>query len=232
MADNGASSVNSMVSGLNASIEQAVARLQAQANSSQPENVKEYQKSVRKSSGNTSFYSTDIGILAKNTTRLNVVSNLAANDAVDFYKFKVTTKGEASMGMMGDDGVRVQLMSKNGMVLSDNDKSAGKAYDNYLKLSAGELSLDRGDYTVRVSRTKDAKLSEDKNYALQFQMGSYSQDFDTVAKQARKGDSPFQLSAAQQSMMDGLTNALSNAQSISYGQSGTAKLMGSFSLFV
>lgn len=233
MADGGLSGVNSLVSGLNSSIESAVKRLQEQANASQPENVKEYQKTVRKSSSNTSFYSTDIGILAKNTTRLNVVSNLAPKDNVDFYKFKVTTKGEASMGMMGDEGLRVQLMSKTGMIISDNDKSAGKAYDNYLKLASGELTLDRGDYTVRVTRAKGAETPEEgQNYALQFQMGTYSQDYDTIAKQASKSDNPFQLSAATQSMMSGLTSAMSNAASMPTGQSGTQKLMGSFSLFV
>lgn len=233
MADGGLSGVNSLVSGLNSSIEAAVKRLQEQQNASQPENVKEYQKNVRKSSSNTSFYATDIGILARGTTRLNVVSNLAPKDNVDFYKFKVTSKGEASMGMMGDEGVRVQLMSKTGMVISDNDKSAGKSYDNYLKLAAGELELDRGDYTVRVTRMKgvDAKKEGD-NYALQFQMGSYSQDYDTIAKQPSKSDNPFQLSAATQSMMSGLTSAMSNAASMPTGQSGTQKLMGSFSLFV
>lgn len=232
MADGGLSGVNSLVSGLNSSIEAAVKRLQEQTNSNQPENVKEFQKEVRKSSSNTSFYSTDIGILAKNTTRLNVVSNLAPNDTVDFYKFKVTTKGQASMGMMGDEGVRVQLMSKTGMVLSDNDKSAGKSYDNYLKLASGELELDRGDYTVRVTRAKGVDAKESQNYALQFQMGNYSQDYDTIAKQASKSDNPFQLSAATQSMLSGLTSAMSNAASIPTGQSGSQKLMGSFSLFV
>lgn len=232
MADNGVSAVSSMVSSLNASVDAAVKRLQAQQSASQPEDVKEYQKSVRKSSGTTSFYATDVGILAKNTTRLNVVSNLVADDPVDFYKFKVTSKGEASLGMVGDDGVRVQMMSKTGMVLVDNDKESGKAYDNYLKMSAGEYTMDRGEYTMRVSRSKDGDIKDSKNYALQLQMGTYTQDFDTVAKQPKAGDSPFQLSASQQSMLDGLTNALSNAQSISYGQTGTQKLMGSFSLFV
>lgn len=233
MADGGLSSVNSLVSGLNSSIETAVKRLQEQANASQPEDVKEYQKTVRKSSSNSNYFSTDIGILAKNTTRLNVVSNLAPKDNVDFYKFKVTTKGEASMGMMGAEGLRVQLMSKTGLVISDNDKSAGKSYDNYLKLSSGELTLDRGDYTVRVTRMKGAETSEDgENYALQFQMGTYSQDYDTVAKQPSKNDNPFQMSAATQSMLSGLTSAMSNAASMPTGQSGTQKLMGSFSMFV
>lgn len=233
MADNGASSVNSLVSGLNASIEAAVKRLQDQASAaSEAEDVKEFQKTVRKSSSNSTYYSTDIGILAKNTTRLNVVSNLAEKDNVDFYKFKVTTKGQASMGMMGDEGVRVQLMSKTGMVITDTDKSAGKSYDNYLKLSAGELELDRGDYTVRVTRAKDVKATESQNYALQFQMGKYTQDYDTIAKQPSASDNPFQMSAAQQSMLSGLSSALTNMQSISYGQTGTQKLLGSFSMFV
>lgn len=233
MADNGASTVNSLVSGLNASIDAAVKRLQAQKENATPaEEVKEFQKTVRKSSSNTNFYATDIGILAKNTTRLNVISNLAANDTVDFYKFKVTTKGQAAMGMTGDEGVRIQLMSKNGTVISDTDKTAGKSYDNYLKLASGELELDRGDYTVRVTRNKDTPAKESQNYALQFQMGSFTQDYDTVAKQASKSDNPFQIPAAQQAMMSGLTSALSNMQSIPRGLSGTQKLMGSFSLFV
>lgn len=233
MADGGLSGVNSLVSGLNSSIEAAVKRLQEQQNANQPEDVKEYQKTVRKSSSNSTYFSTDIGILAKNTTRLNVVSNLAPKDNVDFYKFKVTTKGEASMGMMGGEGLRVQVMGKTGMVISDNDKSAGKSYDNYLKLAAGELTLDRGDYTVRVSRMKGAEVNKDgENYALQFQMGTYSQDYDTIAKQPSANDNPFQMSAATQSMLSGLTSAMSNASSMPTGQTGTQKLMGSFNMFI
>lgn len=233
MADGGLSGVNSLVSGLNSSIEAAVKRLQEQQNANQPEDVKEYQKTVRKSSSNSTYFSTDIGILAKNTTRLNVVSNLAPKDNVDFYKFKVTTKGEASMGMMGGEGLRVQVMGKTGMVISDNDKSAGKSYDNYLKLAAGELTLDRGDYTVRVSRMKGAEVNKDgENYALQFQMGTYSQDYDTIAKQPSANDNPFQMSAATQSMLSGLTSAMSNAASMPTGQTGTQKLMGSFNMFI
>jgi hypothetical protein len=63
-------------------------------------------------------------------------------------------------------------------------------------------------------------------------MGSYSQDYDTVAKQPAKGDNPYQLPTGQQAMLDGLNTAISSMNSISYGQTGTEKLMGSFSLFV
>lgn len=231
MADDALSGVNSMVSDLNKSIDAAMKRLQAQQSSS-PENVQEFRKDVRKSSAQTSGFATDIGVLAKNTTRLNVVSALAANDPVDFYKFRVTTKGEATLGQIGDEGVRVQLMSKLGVVMADSDKSQGAKYENFKKLQTGEMSLDRGDYTLRVSREKGVAAKDTKNYALQLSMGTYSKDFDTVAKQPLRGDSPFKMSAAQQEMLSGLNAAVQNMKSIPTGLSGTQKLMGSFNMFV
>lgn len=242
MSDNGQSTVNSLVSGINSSINAAVQRLQDQqaqqaAQAAAAANVQDYQKTVKKSSSNNQFYATDIGILAKETTRLTVASNLAANDTVDFYKFKVTTKGDATMSMLGDNSssdssVRVQLMSKTGMVLADNDKTSGDAYDNFTKLQQGNLNLDRGDYTLRVTRMKGTDTKAAQNYAVQLRMGGYTQDYDTIAKQPAAGDSPWQLTTAQQGTIDALNAGVSSAASISYGQTGTQKLLGSFSLFV
>lgn len=234
MASDALSGVSSMVTDLNKSITAAVERLQAQkdAEAAAAANVKEYQKTVRKSSSDSRMFATDIGVLAKNTTRLNVVSALAAKDNVDFYKFRVTSQGDATMGLIGDQGVRVQLMSKNGLVIADSNKDAGNKYDAFKNLQKGELTLDRGDYTLRVTRDKGEDAKTAKNYAIQLSMGSYSQDYDTVAKQASKNDNPFQLSTGQQSMLDGLNSAISTLNSIPTGQSGTQKLMGSFSLFV
>lgn len=226
--------VNSMVSGLTESINKAIATLQAQKDqeAAAAANVQEFQKTVNKSSSNLQGQATDIGILAKNVTRLNVVSNLAANDKVDFFKFRVTSKGEATLGEVGDEGVRVQLMTKYGTVLADSNKDSGKEYEKYQSLQRGEMTLDRGEYTIRVTRDKDVPAKEAKNYALQLQMGSYSQDYDTVAKQPGKNDNPYQLSQAQQSMISGLNDAVNSLSSLSYGQSATDKLLGSFSLFV
>jgi len=231
MADDGLAGVNQMVSDLNKSIKAAVERTKAQASEGSG-NVQEFRKDVKKSPLNTPGFATDIGILAKNTTRLNVVSNLGADDPVDFYKFRVVTRGEPTLGKLGDEGVRLQVMSKLGVVLADSNKDAGDKFDSFEKMQKGELTLDRGDYTLRVTREKGEKASEPKNYALQLSMGSYTQDFDTVAKQPAKGDSPFSMSGAQQAMLSGLTDALSNMQSMPSGQTGTQKLLGSFNLFV
>ncbi|MDQ2106619.1 hypothetical protein [Azospirillum isscasi] len=225
--------VNSMVSGLTDSINSAISALQAQKEqeAAAAANVQEFQKQVNKSSSNLQGQATDIGILAKNVTRLNVVSNLAANDKVDFHRFRVTSKGEATLGRVGDDGLRVQLMTKLGTVIADSNPDTGKDYETFQKLQTGELTLDRGEYAIRVTREKGQSDKETKNYALQLQMGGYTQDYDTVAKQPDKSASPYQMSAAQQAMLSGLNDAITSLSSISYGQSGTDKLLGSFSLF-
>lgn len=228
----GVSSVSQMVSDLNKSLKAAIANVQSQQQAQTPAaEVKSYEKQVRKSSSDSRMFATDIGVLSKNVSRLNVVGTLAPNDPVDFYKFRVTSKGEATMGQIGDQGVQVQLLSKTGQVVADSNKSAGKAYDSFRSLQRGQLSLDQGDYTVRLTRDKGESAKDPKNYAIQFSMGSYSQDYDTVAKAPRKGDSPFQMTQAQQQMLDGLNSAISSMNSIPRGQTGTQKLMGSFSLF-
>lgn len=232
MADDGVSSVNSLVSSLNTSITNAISALQKSQSTTSTDEVKSYEKTVQKSSLSVAGSATDIGILAKNMTRLNVASTLGANDNVDFYKFKTTSAGEATLGHVGDDGVRVQLMSRLGTVLADSDPNSGDDYDKFKSLEKGELSLDKGDYTLRVSRDKGQSAKDSKNYALQLVMGSYSQDYDTVAKQPTKGASAFQLSTGQQAMLDGMNSAINSLSSITYGQTGTEKLLGSFSLFV
>lgn len=232
MADDGLAGVGAMVSDLNKSIDAAIKNIQAQQQAKGAGEVQEFRKDVRKSSQNTAGFATDIGVLAKNTTRLNVIGALGGGDPADFYKFRVTTKGEVQMGQIGDPGVRVQIMTKLGVVVADSDKKAGDKYGNFMKAMQGELTLDRGDYTVRLSRDQGESPREAKNYAVQFSMGGYTKDFDTVAKQPRRGDNPFQMSAGQQELLKGLNSAANSMRSISFGQSGTQKLMGSFNLFV
>ncbi len=150
------SGVNKMVSDLNKSLNAAIANVKAQQQGpTAAEGLQNFEKTVRKSSSDSRMFATDIGVLSKNVSRLNVVGTLAPNDPVDFYKFRVTTKGEATIGQIGDEGVQLQVMSKTGQVVADSNKSAGKAYDSFRSLQRGELTMDRGDYTLRVTRDKD-----------------------------------------------------------------------------
>lgn len=209
------STVSSAAS-LASSVEAALKRAQAQsagtgASADAPAGkVQEYRQDTRKSSANAPGFATDIGTLTKDVSRLNVFSTLAGKDPADFYKFKVATKGEAVLRQVGDAGVRSQILDRTGRVIADSDKSAGGAHENYQKLSRGEMTIDRGDYTLRVSRDRDVPLKEAKNYAFQLRMGSYAKDYDTVAKEPRPGDSPVQLPSyiqGLQSLLMGVDSA-------------------------
>jgi|GEM_PF-1237002 len=188
--------------------------------------VQEYQKSNNKSSSNLQAFATDIGILVKNTTRLNVVSTLAANDKVDFFKFRATGTGNAALGMIGDQGLRVQLMSQNGTVIADSDKDSGEAKARYDKLREGSLELKGGQYTLRVTREKGVSDKDKLNYGVQLRMGDYKQDYDTVAKQPKAGDSPYQLPQNVQTLSGMLNDSVSFLSSYQFGQSASDKLTG------
>lgn len=186
---NALSSVNSMVSTLNDSVNAAVSALQKQAAaaSASDSSATSYQKTVAKSSSTARVNATDIGILYKNGSRLNVVSKLAKGDNVDFYKFTAQNNGDNfALTNVGGDGVRIQLMNKNGTVLADSDKNSGSNYDAYQKLQKAGYSLKTGSYTIRVSRLPGSDNAGDKNYALQLTMGSYKKDYETVASQPTK----------------------------------------------
>jgi hypothetical protein len=230
MADASVGDISSLVSAVNSSLKAATSRLQAQSTASSAK-IQEFQKTVRKSPSTLAGNATDIGILARGITRLNVVSTLDKKDNVDFYKFRLTSKGEVGMANVGDDGVRVQIMTKLGSVVADSDTKAGSTHEAYKKMMAGELTMDAGNYTIRVSREKGSAAKGNKNYALQLSAGNYTKDYDTVAQQPKPGDSPYQLSAGQQASISLLSDGASSLSSISYGQSGSQKLMGAFSLF-
>lgn len=187
----GISDITSMVSSLQQSIDAAVKKAQKDQGSTQKTGSadKVYEQDTRKSSSTLSAYATDMGYLIKDKTRLNSFSILAKSDPVDFYKFKVTTKGEVGLGRVGDDGLRVQLMDKAGKIVADSSGETATTKDAYTKWTKGQLPLDKGDYTVRVTRDKGVAATAEKQYALQLTQGAYTTDYDTYAKQPQAGDS-------------------------------------------
>jgi len=187
--------------------------------------VLELQKTVNKSSRNLSAFATDIGVLVKNTSRLNVISTLAEGDREDYYKFNVINSGQAAFSQLGDPDLRIQIRNSSGTLLADSDESAGQDYENFISLSKGEFELASGQYTIRVARKEDASAEEKINFALQLRMGDYNQDFDTVVKQPKPGDDPFN-SAQTQELSSMLTEGMTTIANFKFGQSATEKLMG------
>ncbi|MCW2245830.1 hypothetical protein M2352_001421 [Azospirillum fermentarium] len=203
------SGISSAASDLAASVQAAIKSAEASSASDGSDGVQEFSKTVRKSSSTIASKATDIGVLAKNTTRLNVVSNLEAKDNVDFYKFRVANTGEPTLANVGDEGARIQVMTRLGSVIADSNTDSGSTYDAYQSLQKGELTLDSGDYTIRVTRDKGVDAGTPLNYALQLGMGSYTQDFDTIAQQADKSsEDTVSLSADAQGLMSMLSSAV------------------------
>lgn len=189
-----ATDIKSLAGGLQSSIDAAMKRLQSQITQDQQEKkpaasgkVEEFQQDVRKSSYNHNAFATNIGVLVKDVSRLNVMSSLPADDPADFYKLKVVSDGDMTLGQVGDKGVRFQLMDKAGKLLADSDEQAGAAYDAYKKLQGGSYPAIKGDYTVRVSRAAGEKAGEAKNYAFQLVQGGFTKDYDTIARQPETG---------------------------------------------
>lgn len=179
--------ISSMSSSLQSSIDAAMKRLQTQVEEEKKgastKAAEEYEQDVRKSSYNFQAFATDIGVLVKDTSRLNVMSSLAAADPVDYYKVKFSDDGAVTLGQVGDTGVRFQLTDKSGNVFADSDEKAGPAYDAYKAMREGTFDAKAGDYIVKVSRAAGENLGVEKNYAFQFTQGEFTKDYDTIARQ-------------------------------------------------
>lgn len=227
-----AGSISSAVSGLNSALQAASERAASQAGAASKgaaaEEVKEYRQEIRKSPFNNASSAVNLGLLVKNTSRLNALSTLAANDPADFYKFKVVSRGNVTLGQLGDDkGLRVQVMTRTGVVIADSNEKSGSNHDTYKKLGEGEHEMAPGDYVIRVSREAGTDSKAAVNYGLQLRMGNYTRDYDTVARQPRPGDGVPQSSAAQQKLQDMLNGSASFIKSLPpIGTSATQKLMG------
>ena len=189
--------------------------------------VQTFEKQVRKSPYSTNGAATDIGTLVKDTTRLNVYSNIKNDDKGDVFKVRVQSSGEAQLGVLGDPGLRIQVLSRFGAVVADSKSGQGQSSKNYDELKAGNFKLTSGDYYIKVtndgtgpSKDSKGKVLTSKNYAIQISQGIYSKDYDTVAQQARPGDGTPQQSPAQLE----LQNLLTASQNFDTGLSGTQKL--------
>lgn len=201
--------------------------------------IQSFRKDTRDVRFDNAITARDIGVLKKNDSRLNVVSALTAGDAVDCFRFKVTTEAETKFGTLTDataagPQIRFQIFLRGSNVLvADNGAKAAKDHkEAYDQLEAGTLKLVPGDYLVRITRDSDKALDLNKtlNYAIQLSQGSYRNDYDTVEKAARSGDNPFGLAnyrAGTSSLMSSLQSSSSFISSLpKIGTPATKKLSG------
>lgn len=217
-------------------IEREVKRIQDQLNQkSRVANVQEFRKDTRDIQVDNNATARDIGVLKKDTSRLNLFSLLSKADSVDVFRFKVSTTEKTRFSILQastkDEGkVRFQIFSRaTGRIVADSDPKAGEAFENFELLQDGEFELKAGDYALRISRmdTTGKERDTEFSYAVQLTQGLYTKDYDTVEKAAQAGADPFGISLG--GGIDNLTGSL--AQSVSFmnslpkiGTSATDKL--------
>jgi len=211
-------------------------QLQAQKNSGRQ--VEEFQKDTRDIKFENNMNARDIGQLQKDQSRLNVFSSLSKGDAVDLYRFKVTTKTATTLSILNasqedESKLRFQVLSKStGRVVADSDSKAGDAKKTYEGLRDGTFELPQGDYVLRVSRAHDIGTERNKefSYAIQLSQGLFTRDYDTIERSARATDDPYgiaNVSEATTTLTTSLASSVSFMQNLpKIGSSATSKLIG------
>jgi hypothetical protein len=188
-----------------------------------------------------------IGQLRLNSTRLNVISAVGAQDKIDVFTFNATA-GTTKLNLLVNDpsaadqtkdasaSLRVQIFAKGKGLVADSDSGAGDAFANYKALKNGQFDLAKGQYSIRVTRAAgvDTQAKNTYNYAIQLSQGTrYTQDYTTTEQAYTAGtDDPFGLAGGGADsplsiLSDSLADAYSNINSLpAIGTSGTSKLLG------
>lgn len=127
-----------------------------------------------------------IGNLEQGRSKVSVNSTLSVGDRVDHFRFRVTGGSESVrirtgelIGTAGEGKdvapngtVRYQLLSPSGRVIADSDPNAGEASEAWRDLNSdANLRLNRGSYTLRVSRGREAVASKEYIYSFTFRSG-------------------------------------------------------------
>jgi hypothetical protein len=220
-------------------IEREVKRIQQQlAQKNSGKTVQEFQKDTRDVKFDSKATARDIGQLKQNETRLNLFSSLSNGDAVDIYRFKVSTTAETTFSILNateeDEGkLRFQILNKaSGRVVADSDAKSGDAHTTFEALRDGTFELPQGDYLLRVSRAHDVgeERKAEYSYAIQMHQGLYSKDYDTIERAARSTDDPYggaSVSEATTTLTSSIASSVSFLQNLpKIGTSATDKLMG------
>ena len=213
---------------IDALTDKIAATRQSLRESSPNQTVFEFQKETRDVFFDNQATARDIGVLVKDKSRLNVISSLAVGDSVDAFRFRATNSGKLTIGSLGDEQVRIQVLSRFGVVMLDSDEEAGAAHEAYLQAKEGGVDFKADQYIVRVSRSEQGpgETGINRNYGVQLRMGDYSEDYDTVEREA-SGSALDQFRSPQTDELTAmLSEGMSTISSMSYGLPATSKLLG------
>ncbi|MEM8914453.1 MAG: hypothetical protein AAGC83_01380 [Pseudomonadota bacterium] len=210
-------------------------------------------------------FARDIGVLIKDNSRLNIITNFQKEESADYFRFRITKPGEVRLNSISqldfqteaevtaaeragnnaqqtsteeDESVdfRIQLFTRNGRLLADNEGTREDLRDVFAELDAGTYQAKAGDYVVKVSRAQQDRGNEEIQYAVQLTQGGFKNDFDTIEAPYAPGSLPVlpDLPTSTVELLDGLTQGLAFIGNLPpIGQSATDKLTGALTdLFI
>lgn len=237
----------------------------AQSESSAEKDVYVFEKRTSDIVNDSLQFARDIGVLIKDNSRLNVITNFQKEESADFFKFRITKDGpltlstisqldfqtedevaaaEAVEGAEGEEAVeedkpifyRIQLLTRNGSLVADNEGDRDDYREAFKALEEGTFEAKKGDYVIKISRANEDPGVEEIQYAVQLTMGDYKNDFDTIDQPYEPGSLPIlpELPNATTELLDGLNEGLAFFGNLPpLGQSGTEKLLGAMTdLFI
>lgn len=150
-----------------------------------PRNIRSFSQNTTDERGDSLQTARNIGDLIRGKTRLNIISALTSNDLVDFYKFKAASAGKLSISITTDSSIGIQLLKRDGTVIADSAATFGEKADNFTKLGTGQLSVEAGNYYVKITRAVGEDRATKPNYAIQLAMSRYFEsDYDTIESPA------------------------------------------------
>ncbi len=114
----------------------------------------------------------DAGMIAQNSGRIVILGQLGANDAQDTYKITLNSAGKLSLFTPNPDydstkpgskitlgDAQVELFDSKGTLIATSDTRNADGFSKWISLSTdglGGLQLERGSYTVKVTRDNPA----------------------------------------------------------------------------
>ena len=221
-------------------INKEVAALIEQIKLNRSGSVRQFEKTTNDVRVDNNLTARDIGTLRKNDSRLNLFSALSKGDAVDVFRFKVSTASDTKLGTLianpaDKEKMRIQVFAKSSSrLIADTDPKSGDAYTNFKALEDGKLNLAQGEYVLRISRlgSENIRSQNDIQYAVQLSQGIYKNDYDTIEKTASSRQDqfgfPINLGGGTSQLLSGLSAGYSFISKLpKIGTSATSKLAGS-----
>lgn len=140
-----------------------------------------------------------VGNLDVGRSSIGIRSDLSVGDKVDQFRFRMLNNANLSLSSVvlqpaatgsgvktdpaPDGTTRIQILGVGGRIIADSNPNAGSAFAAYQKLtSTSNIQLQKGDYTVKITRGPASRNNTDYTYLVSLRTGPIGQPVDPASK--------------------------------------------------